>query len=167
MCYYRYHYYSQCAHEELYCFRFCDQAEDLKRYQVKKEESDTFLEATRGKERSRHNHLMPCPPTKLDRLRIVSGKESPTTSSSGKFNTIHQDPSFADPYQISSTSPWLPNQLSPPSCKHHSPAEGNRAGSLPVIFDPRTSLPPRMPHMVSGTPEIWALRSTNDTLRCG
>lgn len=94
MCKYRYQYYPQCAHVELYCFRFCDRAIDLSELetQVEARGTNAILEAANDDDNSRR-HFLDKPNTEAK----SSAPDTSLTKTVQQTDTeiIRTDPSFA------------------------------------------------------------------------
>lgn len=101
MCYYRYHYYSQCAHGELHCFRYCERAVvPIKgpgpvRVEVSDEGSDADVEATNGSNnKARHDNSESKPGEYRSSGSATPNKGSLMETQRDDTGIINQSPSF-------------------------------------------------------------------------
>lgn len=93
MCKYRYHYYSQCQHQELLCFKLCERAEPLLK-ETKVAGQDIALEGANGDQDDQAG---------TSKLFNTNYSSPAITSANSPFvapqqieaGAIHHDPSFA------------------------------------------------------------------------
>lgn len=97
MCYYRYHYYSQCSHGELYCFRTCDKSKALVAESNPNEASKAAIsEATKDQSKPTSQPNKHKTTKAKGRPPSTKAKDNSRSTKTKRVNTgtIHQDPSF-------------------------------------------------------------------------
>lgn len=97
MCKYRYHYYSQCQHQELLCFELCDRAEPLLK-RIKVAGQDIALEGANGDQDDQADTSKPFN-TNYFSPTITSVNSPFVAPQHIEAGAIYHDPSFAQHQQ--------------------------------------------------------------------
>ena len=93
MCYYRYHYYSRCNHQELYLFRFCDRATKLDPEESPSDDTKSPRESI--EEGASHATLATQNNPSLAQTPLITTQ----AGGAGIPGSVQHDPSFKDYHQ--------------------------------------------------------------------
>lgn len=171
MCYYRYHYYSQCAHGELHCYRYCERAVvPIKgpgpvMVEVSDEGAGADVEATNGSNnKARHDN------SESGEYRS-SGSATPNKGSlmetqRDDTGVINQSPSFTHyHHQPSSSSDRSQAALPHTASTHRSSISITRLEPLSIIeqsaVEPSSTMPTKVRLEMQENPRCITSRNIN------